>query len=278
MSARFIFSRRAIFIVWVFMITSCTKENLPPVPPVAPYQPSAVRPESPDHGHGSLTIAIPENKPPYFNGATDDGIERDIIQESFQLAGRHPEFMETAGRQKKYDSSRLGIECVSTISEELKLKSESYFSDPVVTYHYTPFTLKKSGILIKDYKDLAGRTVEAFSLASSYLGEEFSSTIPKMLSYSEHQNRSSQVALLLHGRVEILVIDRAMFHFIRSSLVSVRPEDYDAEVLEVPVEKNVDFKVVCHDKAILDDFNRGLSMLHASHRYEEIFGHYLSEK
>ena len=275
-SATFLyFSRVPLFIGWI-VVSACSRLDLPSVPPLTPYQPPAASSGSSDHGQGNLTIAVPENRPPYFNGATDDGIERDIIRDSFLAVGLYPEFMETADRHKKYDSKRFNIECVSTVSEDSKLSSESYFSNLVVSYHYTPITLKKSGIVIKNYKELAGRTVEAFSLASKYLGEDFLATIPKMLNYAEHFNRSSQVALLLHGRVDVLVIDRTMFQFILKNLRSTRAEDYDAEVFEVPVEKVVDFKMACHNKSIVDTFNKGLATVRSTHRYEAIFDRYLS--
>ena len=256
-------------------LAACARHDFPPVPPITPYQPSAFLEAAKAHGDGVVTMAIPENKPPYFNGSTNDGIERDAIRESFALVGKYVEFTETAGRQKKYDSERFGAECVSTVSPELKLKSKSYFSEPVVTYHYTPFTLKKNKIVITRFSDLDGKTVEAFSLGSKYLGTEFSSVIPRMLNYAEHENRSSQVALLLHDRVQVLVIDRTMFHFIRNALMNARPDAYDAEVAEVPLEINVEFRIACHNQDLVNQFNRGLVMLHASGRYGKIFDHYL---
>jgi polar amino acid transport system substrate-binding protein len=268
--------RVMITLAGVFIATACTMVELPPVPPLLPYRPPLLAGSS-DHGKGSLTVAIPENRPPYFNGARNDGIERDIIHGSFDAVGLHPEFMATGDRQKKFDSQLFGIECVATILEGFDLKSNTYFSDPVVPYHYTPFALKKSGVLIRDYNDLAGKTVEAFSFASKYLGPEFSEMIPRMLIYSEHLNRSSQVTLLLRGHIDVLIIDRTMFHFIRKSLRSVRPADYDADIAEVPIEKIIDFKMACHQEKMVKDFNRGLAMLRANHRYEAIFKHYLSD-
>jgi|GEM_PF-4306271 len=257
------------------MITACSRVNLPSVPPIRPYQPSNLLQDESGQTH-ALTIAIPDNKPPYFNGVTDDGIERDILQEAFGLIGKNPNFMEAADRKKKYDSTRFNIECVSSISEEYKLNSESYFSDPVIAYHYKLFTLKKKNIVIKKYNDLVGKTVEAFSSGTLYLGEEFTKVIPKMLTYSEHINRSSQVALLLLGRIDVLVIDRDMFKFIRRNLLSTRPGDYDGEITEASLEKTVDLRIACHNKSTIDDFNKGLAMLRSNHRYEEIFNHYLS--
>lgn len=257
-----------------FLVAACTMVDLPPVPPKNPYQSPANLANPSAHGQGKLTVAIPENRPPYFNGAHDDGIERDIIREAFEQVGEHPEFMATADRQKKYDSGRFNIECVSTISEDFKLKSETYFTDPVVSYHYTPFTLKKSGIVIRKYEDLAGKNVEAFSFASKYLGPSFANMIPRMAVYAEHLNRSSQVALLLRGLIDVLVIDRIMFHFIRDNLVSVRADDYDAEFVEGSVDKVIDFKMACHDKEIVEMFNKGLAMLRARNRPEDIFAAY----
>ncbi|CAK0746617.1 putative PBPb domain-containing protein [Gammaproteobacteria bacterium] len=255
-------------------ISACSRVELPSVPPILPYQPSPFLSRGSEHDH-SLVIAIPENKPPYFNGATNDGIERDILQEAFALVGKHPDFMETADRKKKYDATRFNIECVSSISEEYRLDSASYFSDQVVSYHYKLFTLRKKNMVIRDYSDLAGKTVEAFSSGTRYLGKHFTEVIPKMSAYAEHVNRFSQVALLLLGRVDVLVIDRDMFHFISSNLLTTRPESYDGDVVESQLEKAVDLKIACHNKETVDYFNKGLAMLRSSHRYEEIFRHYL---
>ncbi len=262
---------------WLFLVTACTMVDLPPVPPKTPYRPSPDLRASSSHAQGDLTVAIPENRPPYYNGSHDNGIERDIIHEAFDLAGLHPEFMAVADRQKKYDSGRFSIECVAPVHEDFKLKSETYFTDPLVPYHYTPFTLKKSGVIIRDYGDLAGKKVEAFSFATRYLGPPFANMVPKMVIYSEHQNRSSQTAMLLRGLIDVLVIDRTMFQFIRKSLIHSRADDYDAEVVESPLERVVDFKMGCHKEDVVKNFNKGLAMLRANQRYDEIFKHYLSD-
>ena len=81
---------------WLCVICACTRVDLPPAPPINIYQSSELLSNSSDHGQGSLTVAIPENRPPYFDGVYSNGIERDIINESFQLVGYLPEFMETA--------------------------------------------------------------------------------------------------------------------------------------------------------------------------------------
>lgn len=268
---------RVVVLGGLFTVASCTLVELPPVPPLTPYQPAHIKNPS-DHGKGDLTIAIPENHPPYFDGVHDNGIERDIIRESFIAVKLSPEFMPTAKRKEKYDSKRFGIDCVSTVSEEYQLKSKSYFSDTVISYHYTPFALKNSGITIKGYSDLADKSVEAFSSANSYLGTEFTDMIPYMKNYAQHQNRSSQVAMLLMGRIDVLVVDRNMFHSVRRNLLSSRPEDYDAEIAEFPIEKVIDFSLVCHNENTIKEFNKGLAMLKANHRYEEIFKQYLQAK
>ncbi len=263
------------FVVCVFSIAACSEHGFPTVPKITDYKPPVDKTTT--CADGAVTIAVPDNKPPYFNGSSKDGIERDIINDAFGLTGKCVNFMEVAHRQSKYDSERFGVECVSTVSSELSLKSKSYFSVPVVTYHYTPFTLKKDHIVIKSYEDLAGKTVEAFSLARDYLGADFRRVIGKAQNYLEHENRSSQVALLLRGNVQVLVIDRTMFHFIRDALVRDRPDDYNETVLEVPVEINVDFKIACHHQALVDDFNKGIAALHANGRYGQIFDQYLQD-
>ncbi|CAK0761031.1 putative PBPb domain-containing protein [Gammaproteobacteria bacterium] len=265
---------KTLFILGIVTLSSCARVDLPPVPPILPYQPSALLAQKSKTVH-EILVAIPENKPPYFNGMSDDGIERDIIQESFSLLGKSPNFIETADRKKKYDASENQISCVSTISEEYKLTSESYFSDPVISYYYKMFTLKKKNIVLNSYDDLAGKAVEAFSSGTTYLGEDFKRVIPKMLTYSEHINRSSQVALLLLGRVDVLIIDHNMFHFIRKNLLNTRREAYDGEVTEAPIEKKMDLKIACHNKETVEGFNKGLSILRSTGRYQAIFEHYL---
>ncbi|CAK0766276.1 putative ABC transporter substrate-binding protein [Gammaproteobacteria bacterium] len=263
----------ATWLGWLFLLTACTMVDLPPVPPQRPYQPPILQGSS-AHGGGKLTVAIPENRPPYFIGAFENGLERDVIRESFEAVGLHPEFMATGDRQKKFDSERFGIECVSSILEDFKLKSKAYFSDPVIPYQYTPFSLKKGGVEIRKFEDLAGKNVEAFSFASRYLGPEYANMIPRMLLYSEHLNRSSQVNLLLRGHVDVLVMDRIMFHSIRKNLINMRPTDLEEEIFESPISKTVDFKLACHHEENVKAFNKGLALLRAKPRYAELFKQY----
>lgn len=268
--------RELTVLVGAFMLASCIMADLPPVPPPTPYQPAHTVTAVGNQAE-RLVIAIPENRPPYYDGVHDNGIERDIIREAFLLVGRHSRFMAAANRQEKYDAKSSDVDCVTTISDDFQLKSETYFSDPVISYHYTPFVLQSSGIVIKKYSDLAGKTVEAFSFASRYMGPEFTDMIAKMSNYSEHANRTSQVAMLLTGHVDVLIMDRVMFHFVRRSLINDRPGYYDAKVVEIPAEEVVSFDMACHKKKIINEFNMGLAMLRSGHRYEAIFKHYLTD-
>lgn len=267
---------KIIFLYSILIISACTKVNLPPVPANRPYQ-SAIFTGSSDHGHGNLTVAIPENRPPYFNGMHGNGIERDIIHESFIASGLHPEFMITSERNKKFDAGRFGIECVATVNPDFKFNSEIYFSETVVNYHYTPFILKKSDIVINNYNDMSGKIVESSTSAELYLGSDFSNMIPKMLIHSKHVNRISQIILLLNNHVDVLIMDRLMFNFALKYLRQLRPVDYSAEIIEVPVEKVIEFKLGCHKQAVIHEFNKGLAILKANHSYDEIFKQYLTE-
>ena len=69
-----------------------------------------------------------------------------------------------------------------------------------------------------------------------------------------------------------------MFYFTYRHLINARATDYNVEVVAMSLEKIVDFEMACHNENTIKAFNKGLAMLRASQRYEEIFKHYLSDQ
>ena len=155
--------------------------------------------------------------------------------------------------------------------KEISLSKEVYYSDEYITYNNIVVSI--NDFQINNLKDLKNKKIIAFQNATIYLGKEFENEVKDNKNYAEIANQEAQVASLMNGRTEVIVIDENIFKYYYKKSKLFKQKSYKVYGIFSPTPYKIAFK----DKKARDDFNEGLKILKSSGRYKEVFEKYLKE-
>jgi len=100
-----------------------------------------------------------------------------------------------------------------TLSSRIDI-APAVFSSSYITYHNVAISLKGRGISIDKISQLSKYSIVAFQNANLYMGEEYSAAIDESTFYVELPDQRKQVAMLLLGRTDIVVMDVNIFNYL----------------------------------------------------------------
>lgn len=210
-----------------------------------------------------------QHLPPYFIDWNKRGIELDILREAFQKSYYQTIFSARHDREEKFFTASSGLDCISTVTEELGY--DGFYSDDVVVYQDVAIYLKDSGLTLETKAELADKRIEAFTNARELL--DIQDIVADNLSYHEHSGEASQVLLLYRDKIDVLLMDKYLFFYFRNKVQKLI--DMEREVVMRPLFPKRAYKILCKQEKMRDDFNQGLAALHAEGRYQQIIEHYL---
>lgn len=222
-----------------------------------------------------IKVAVTLSHPPYVVSETNSGAELDIVREALALAGHElqPVYV-PAGRLW----STLLSDQVEAAFPVLKTGHDApsvFFSDIHMRYRNVAFALASRHLAISSITDLNPFSVLAFQRASFFLGDEFQGMASQNPDYSETARQQSQFDMLLAGRVDVVVMDEHIFHYYEQQRRQMLKDNQTlAEVEPFYLFPPSLYRVAFRGDSITSDFNRGLQMLHASGRYEQILDQY----
>lgn len=216
-----------------------------------------------------IKVALGDSLPPYIIPPSS-GIEYEIIYDALELKGykMKSSFVPFARLFKTVE--QLNYDAVATVKEVTPIKG-IYYSNEYITYSNVVISVAE--YQINNLKDLKNKKIIAFQNATMYLGKEFENEVKNNKNYTELANQEAQVASLMNGRTEVIVIDENIFkyYFQKSKLFKQKP--YKIYRIFSPTSYKIAFK----DKKIRDDFNEGLKILKSNSKYKEVFEKYLKE-
>jgi len=218
-----------------------------------------------------LRMVFSQYTPPYV---LDDGqgIVVDIVREALAHHGHEvePLFLPIGRGFLMFAQGRVDGTAIIKRNSGL----EAHYSAPFMQYNNHAIALERSGLNLETLADLEGRSIIAFQNAHKYLGEAFGTAVADQPDYKEMGNQKTQVLMLLKGRVDTVVMDRAIFRFYRGQLIREG---------RVPGEQGIDYfdlfpptpyRCAFTDPAIRDDFNDGLRRIREDGTYNAIFAEY----
>ncbi|WP_455757684.1 substrate-binding periplasmic protein [Sulfurimonas sp.] len=152
---------------------------------------------------------------------------------------------------------------------------DAHYSDYFMQYHNAAFALKSKQYKIEKMSDLKNYHYIAFQNARKYLGAKFGE-IAKSAGdrYSEVADQRQQVYKLLHGRTDVVVMDRHIFRFYKNQLISEGKVDKGIETELFELFEPTKYRAAFKDENIRDDFNDGIKKVKKSGRYDEIYDNY----
>lgn len=206
-----------------------------------------------------VRIAFNNALAPFAIEATANGIEIDIIKESFRRQGCKvvPVFLPFV--RFGYALAENKVDGVATINEHSGIPAT--FSDPYIEYHNVAVTLKSRRLPIAGIGDLKGLKVIAFPGASVSLGDEFRRFTENNPHYSEDQKQLSHNRLLYNGSVDVAIAERSIYAYLDRTLAESNYSQRKLPVVMHPLFAVNRYKIGFRDPALRDKFNLGLSSL-----------------
>ncbi|MBU3020382.1 ABC transporter substrate-binding protein [Aestuariibacter sp. A3R04] len=143
---------------------------------------------------------------------------------------------------------------------------KAWLSDEYVCYRNVVATLKDRNISINGFSDLNGMTVVGFQTASQVLGIGFFDAMSGHPGYLEIADQSRQVSMLMLGSVDAIILDINIFNQFISQLPKAQQKAVDIHALFPPNR----YHAAIPDKALREQFNRGLKALKANGDYQRL--------
>ena len=106
----------------------------------------------------------------------------------------------------------------------------------------------------------------AFQTAISVLGEEFKDTLAHQKNYMELAQQDRQVSLLLLGSVDVAVMDRNIFQYVKHQLPVEKQHDTTIHEL-FPVSA---YSAAISDEKLRNQFNEVLALFIKDGRYQSL--------
>lgn len=216
-----------------------------------------------------IKVALGDSLPPYIIPPSS-GLEYEIIYEVLELKGYKMKSIFVPFARLFKTVEQINYDAVATVKEN-DLSKGVYYSDEYIIYNNIAVSL--NDFQINGVEDLKFKKIISFQNAAIYLGKEFEDVVKNNKNYSELANQEAQVASLMNGRTEVIIIDENIFRYYyqKSKLFPQKP--YKVYRIFQPTPYKIAFK----NKKIRDDFNQGLKLLKSSGRYDEIIDKYLSK-
>ena len=143
-------------------------------------------------------------------------------------------------------------------------------SNEYIAYQNVAVTLQERHLTISTLQDLSGKSIIAFQTAKSILGEAFFNVVDQQPTYLELAEQKRQVSLLLLGSVDVAILDRNIFHYIKSQFP--KKQQYATQIHEIfPVST---YSAAIPDPALRHQFNTILARFIADGRYQALLDNF----
>ena len=223
----------------------------------------------PDKEAASIRVGLHLSAPWSFYTASGelDGIEYQLVSRIFSRAGFAVEYeLHSYSRLIKQFSDKK-LDCASPMA--IKLAEASYSTD------YLPFqdvavSLQHRQLRIDKLAALADKRIVAYQQAEQVLGPAFSRVIANA-SYLELAERELQLELLFSGRVDVVIGERRVLHYLAAALAP----QYRLTTHRLFAEKA--YPAACWQPELTEIFNQGLRQLQRSGEYQQLLQQYMPD-
>ena len=158
------------------------------------------------------------------------------------------------------------FDAVTTLSH--RVKTEGVFLSTVyVEYQNVAISLSKTNVQIDRIADLGQYSLVAFQNAHRVLGYEFSEMSLANKEYIEVPDQTRQIRLFLSGRMEVIVMDVNIFHYLHNKLV---PESQQQEVEIHPIFPINGYRMGFSNEVLNTEFNEAFAVYKKSPRFVEL--------
>ncbi len=223
----------------------------------------------------TITVAFPQNIPPWVMQSQDRGISIDIVSQAMKTQGINivPYYIPFARMTSILEQE--GINAVAMV-EGNKIAAR-YYSDTTSYFYTSLISLAKHNFHLTELSNLYNKRIMAFQDASKVF-VDLAELAKNSTHYQEIANQENQVALLFKGRVDFILIDKSIFHYWRNKISKVDTSKkvifHDVSLIgSIPIKSPT--HVVFKSKRTRDAFNKGLQSLIQNGQYQRIIDGYI---
>lgn len=212
-----------------------------------------------------IEVVVGWTKPPYVISEQDSGFELELVRAillemGHDMAPIYVPFGRTASIMKKGEVD-IGL----TLNPGHDI-DPAILTDAYVYYQNVAVSRTDRNFEIHEIQDLVGHSVIAFQTAISVLGEEFKDTLAHQKNYMELAQQDRQVSLLLLGSVDVAVMDRNIFQYVKHQLPVEKQHDTTIHEL-FPVSA---YSAAISDEKLRNQFNEVLALFIKDGRYQSL--------
>jgi polar amino acid transport system substrate-binding protein len=151
----------------------------------------------------------------FYNDAAElDGIEYQIVSRIFDRAGFQVEYeLHSYSRLLKQFSDQK-LDCASPVAISI---NGAHYSEAYLPFEDVAISLQQAQLDLDTLTELAGKRVVAYQQAAQVLGSAFADAVAKA-SYLELAERELQLELLFSHRVDVVVGERRVLHYLAAKL------------------------------------------------------------
>ncbi len=215
-----------------------------------------------------VVLAANAYTPPYVFAGTGDGMLQQIARQALKLEGINQlRFNYISNNRALREVSNCAIDGALNIEIDQAARNHLYYSDGLLEIENIVVALKERSLTVNSVNDLAGLSVMGFQGAQTFLGSEFSAMTKEFKSYAEVVNQEAQIANLMKGWADTIVVERRVFDYY---LNLYRLDNPVNAVEQFRVFHPRPRRILFCNRALRDRFNRGLATLKASPEYAVI--------
>lgn len=217
----------------------------------------------------TLDVVVGWNKPPYVMSDADSGFELELVRQILHELGHDmsPLYVPFGRTMKIVQEGDVDIGLTMTPHHSV---NQQLLTDPYVIYQNVAVTLQARQLLIDSLGALQGRSVIAFQTASKVLGAGFADATAKASGYLEVPEQSRQVSMLLMGSVDVAVMDRNIFTYLKDQLP--KSKQYATEVHELFAISP--YSAAIRDPMLREQFNQTLMTFIEDGRYQALLAQF----
>lgn len=208
----------------------------------------------------SVSMSVSDTIAPYFIDE-HQGLQYELVQNIVHRAGLRLDRLVLA---PNYRSLRLlsqgEVDCFINAQSGL---NGMYYSQPYHHFHNVIAVRADSALQINTVADLNGLSVAGFQGTKQFFGAEFLNFTQDNPRYAEVANQLGQVNMLLHGRVDAIVIEEGVLSWYWNQ-VAKKSLHESPQFTIFPIFSPIELRIACWDPKLTEDLNQGINSMHAS--------------
>ena len=217
----------------------------------------------------TLDVVVGLDKPPYVISANDSGFELELVRAIMADIGHdiEPVYVPFGRTSKVVKEGTVDIGLTLNFSHDI---DPELLSNEYVYYQNVVVARADRHFEINTISDLTGKSIIAFQTAHLVLGEEYANTLQLRANYLEISEQQRQVNMLLLGSVDVAIIDRNIFHYIKRQF----PKHVQVETTVYELFPVNAYRAAIPNAQLRDQFNNGLAQFIEDGRYHALLNKY----